>query len=159
MSSVEAICKCIPSLVLTSALTTACGIGPTRELQVSQRRAITIVTLSEFLRRNAPQTWPIVYVSDEYVGFSIDSALLKALPQSGTPFQVAWRSTVWVSTDIVRDGGLLLEPSSIEMQGSESVTQSLRFSSTSDFGGELLYTLEWVLNRWTVKEVRVIWIV
>ncbi|HXO84604.1 MAG TPA: hypothetical protein VN803_03665 [Gemmatimonadales bacterium] len=100
-----------------------------------------------------------MFVSDEYVGFAIDSTFLSALPPSRTPFRVAWRSEAWVSTDIVRDGGLFLEPSTIEMQAGGAVLQSLRFSSSSDFGGELLYVLDGMFGRWWIEEVRVIWIV
>ena len=147
------------SSALAGALCVACGTGPTRELGLSDRRATTIVLLTDFLHRNDPRNWPIVFVSDEYVGFSIDSTFLRALPQSRTPYRVAWRSDAWVSTDIVRDGGLLLEPGRVEMLTTGSVEQSLRFSSSSAFGGGLLYKLEWGLSRWRVKEVRVIWIV
>jgi hypothetical protein len=159
MTAFAAVCRVSPLLTLSFSLGASCAVSPVRELQVAERRSITLVVLIDFLRRNDPANWAVVFVSDEYPGFSIDSSFLGALPQSATPFRVARRAEAWVSPDIVRDGGLFLEPSSLEVLHDASVVQALRFSSTQEFGGELLYTLEGAFDRWLIKEVRVIWIV
>lgn len=130
-----------------------------RELRASDQRAVTAVILKDFLRRNAPANWPVIFISDEHVGFSVDSSFLQSLSQTDVPIQVARRADVWVSFDIVRDGGLLLEPNRPEGIDGRSVVQRLRFSSSAYFGGEFEYRLRRVSGQWVIEEKFVIWIV
>lgn len=136
---------------------TACRVQ-TEPFDTADAREVTAVALTDFLRRNPPNTWPVVYVSDEHAGFAMDSLFIGLIPPSPVPLQVARRVDVWVSYDIVRDGGLLLEPSRPAVLGDGSVVQTMRFSSTPDFGGELWYRLSRVVGRWSIREMRILWI-
>lgn len=89
----------------------------------------------------------------------MDSLFVSSLSDSPVPLMIAHRSDVWVSYDIVRDSGLLLEPSRAEVQRNHSFLQTLRFSSTADFGGEFQFRIENVFGTWFVGEMRVIWMV
>lgn len=138
-------------------MTIACR-APTEALDAKDPLEITAVVLTDFLRRNPPTQWPIVYVSDEYVDFTMDSFFIALMPTYPVPVQIARRADVWVSYDIVRDGGLLLEPGRPEITDDGSVVQALRFSSTSDFGGEFEYRLKRRFDRWVIEGTRVIWL-
>jgi len=101
----------------------------------------------------------VIYLSDQYLPFAIDSQFLRRLPDVGASYVVARRSEAEASPDIVKNGGLLLEPLMPQSQADGSVLQALNFSANADYGGEYLYHLKWLLVRWTIAKITTVWVI
>lgn len=121
--------------------------------------AVTLIVLSHFLEREPTDRWQIIYVSDQYVTFSVDSTFVSRLPQIGAEYVVAKRADAEERPDIVRDGGLLLEPLATRVRSDGFVVQPLNFSANADYGGEYLYRLRAYFGRWTVVAVYSVWLI
>lgn len=103
--------------------------------------------------------WPRVYVSDEWVGFAMDSAFIASFGLTEVEIEVARRADVTTAPDVVIGGALLVEPTSVERIGQGRLEQAIRFASTADFAGEYLYRLRYgPLRGWEVVEFSILWI-
>jgi hypothetical protein len=129
------------------------------DVPVADARHATLVAIDDFFERYGGGNWPRIYLSDEHVQFSVDRLFIERLRTGGVPVEVAHRADVEVSADTIRDGALLLEPSNLVRNMDGSVSLHLVFSQTSQFGGELLYTVRqsWG-GRWLVTGLKVVWI-
>jgi len=136
-----------------------CGRDPISTPAEVDERTVTRTILVAFLNRQPANYWPVIYLSDQYLTFAIDSGFLRQLPDVGASYVVARRSEAEASPDIVKNGGLFLEPLAPRSQGDASVFQGLNFSATADFGGEYLYRLKWVLIRWTIVKITAVWLI
>ena len=145
------------SLVLVMAVSGAC----TEPTVLSRDDVVSIAAAAgrHFLSTQGPaELWPVVFVSDEYLGVSLDSSFAEALGLPDWQMQLGHRLDVTTNLDIVRDGGLLLEFVEPAPQGGRSARLELNFSSTAEFGGALVYSLRRDgAECWTVTRVNRIW--
>ena len=124
---------------------------------VDQIRAVTTATVSEFLATTGKGHWPRIYVSDQFLPFEMDSAWISSISDQSRPIEAARRDDVTDSYDIVRDGGLLIEPMGVGVREDGAVIQALRFSATAQFGGQLEYALRPMpRGAWQVVQATVI---
>lgn len=121
-------------------------------------RTTTIVVLSDLVERSG-RDWPTIYVSDQYLSFAYDSAFLEALPDIPGRYVVASRVVAEERPDIVKEGGLLLEPLAAQLESDGSVRQPVNFSANSDYGGEYVYTLDRTLLGWRIERIEVVWVI
>jgi len=101
--------------------------------------------------------WSIIYVSDQYLPISLDTAFLSSLPRLGATYVLAHRAEVQVSPDIIKDGSLLIEPLAPQEHSDGSIEELLNYSSNPEVGGEWRYFLRRSLNGWIVERVLPIW--
>ena len=129
------------------------------EITPENARSITGTVVTDFLSRVRSRSWPRIYISDEFLPFTIDSAWLQALPSGGTRLEAAHRADVTESYDLVVAGALLIEPSTPSVTLGGTLSQALVFSSTAEFGGQLQYTLrKFGLLDWQIDKVTVVFV-
>jgi len=143
---------------------TGCAGNPVSAPAAVDERTVTRTILLDFLSRQPKNSWPVVYLSDQYLSFAIDSAFLRWLPDVGSPYVVARRSEAEASPDIIKNGGLFLEPLAPTRQTDASILQPsifqpLNFSANADFGGEYVYHLQWLLIQWSIVEITPVWVI
>ena len=144
------------TLVLTA--NEGCLALPT-DLSEDDARSITGVVVRSFIEGFEPNRWPQIYLSNEFLSFAVDSAWLATVSSDSLPIVVATRAQATTDYENVRNGGLLIEPFAVVAHRDGRVTQALGFTATSDFGGQLSYTVRPDLRQgWRVTRVRVDWI-
>src|SRR6266480_2017921 len=127
----------------------SCADVPT-EVSGREQREITFTVVSEFLKRLNPDDFAVIYLSDEFLQFSIDSAFIAKFSSRTGSLQIGRRDEVAVSYDIMPEGTLLLEPCAPRLSGWTAV-QCLSFAATSSYGGQYRYELHRdALGRWVV---------
>lgn len=136
-----------------------CAGEPTAFSHDDDESAVTLTVLSAFLQSEGTGPWPIIYVSDQYVTFELDSAFLDRLPHIGATYLVATRAEAEERPDIVRNNGLLLEPLAAIVQPDRSVLQPLNFSANSHFGGSYVYRLTRFRGQWRIVAVSTVWVI
>jgi hypothetical protein len=130
------------------------------ELSTPQQKTVSTTVIQSFLNSAPISQFSSIYVSDEYLDFPVDSAFIASLGMPGAPLVRGQRSDVWVSYDIVRDGGLLIELGPPRLHDDGQARQTLRFSATSTYGGEIEYRLRpTTAGGWRVVSVAVIWMI
>lgn len=146
------------ALVGWMCVSAACVRDPLATYTETDEEAVTLTVLTDFLRRQPENQWPVIFVSDQYVTFGIDSAFLSRLPAIGAAYVIARRSEAEQSPDIVKGGGLFLEPLLPQSAGAV-VLQALNFSANADYGGEYVYRLKWLVFRWSIIRVTAVWLI
>jgi len=156
----------IPRPLAPMILSVLVGCVSSPNLTPDDVRDLTHVVIVDFFSRYSPQEWPHIYVTDEYLGASLDSAFLARLPTDSVPTSLATRADVEVSPDLIVGGALLLQPSrpvpstdvrAIPNAPGGGVDEVLTFTSTSDFGGAFEYHLERSLGGWRIRRITVLW--
>ncbi len=134
-----------------------CGNTPPPLAPEFEERGVTAAMLSDFIEHRSSRGWSKIYVSGQYVSFQIDSGFLRDLPRIEVPYVVAPRAIAEESPDIIRDGGLLLEPLATRRQSDGTLSQALNYSATSDYGGMLVYQIRSLAGRWIIVKLTRIW--
>jgi hypothetical protein len=130
------------------------------EVSSEDTRVVTAITVATLLKGLGERDWPAIYVSDEFVPDAVDSLFVQLLSRAGLNVRLARRVDVTDRYDTVRDGGLLLEPFQPVVESSTAVRQSLRFASSSQFGGEVVYSLQHATpGGWSITGAVVVWMI
>ena len=148
----SAVAGAVSALALLGCGNTALPLAPE-----VQERAVTAAMLSDFIEHRSSRQWLKVFLSDQYVSFQIESSFVRDLPEISVPYVVAPRAIAEVSPDIIRDGGLLLEPLAATQHSDGTFSQALNYSATSDYGGMLVYQTRFLVGRWVIIKVTRVW--
>lgn len=136
---------------------TTCATSTPTGVDAAESQAIAAVVVEDFLARYGAGPWSKIYISDEYLGAPLDSALfMAALPSLDIPVEFARRGDIEVPPGVVPNGAMLLEPGAVDHRGFGRASQTLSFCG-DDLLGQLLYTVGRYPFGWRVLTVEVLW--